>query len=221
MKKNRKRRIYNNSKRPQVLVLSKDWKTPINVYDYEDALVDWANGRAAIVHHYGDDVRIRSGRGTNGERTVDMACPSVIAMLDCRPSEFNTTNVKVLKPNKRNLYDREKGVCCYCGRKMSYKEGTIDHVYPESKGGLSDWINLRICCQACNSLKDNKTIGELGWKFPRRLGIPTLSEEVPKNIIHHIGGRIPHETWRPYMFWEVKIEEKVRDIEYPVNWENT
>lgn len=219
MKQNRKRRKYWSSKRPQVLVLDKSWKA-INVYDYEDALTDWANGRAKIIHHYDEDVRIRSGyNSVTGEKSVDMACPSVIVMTDCVPSEFNVIKVDKLLPNKKNLWEREGHKCCYCGCKLSYSDATIDHVYPQSCGGLSDWINMRICCQPCNSLKDNKTIGELGWKFPRRLGVPTLSEEVPKNLIYHIGGKIPHESWRPYIYWEIKTKEKVRDIEYPVCWE--
>lgn len=219
MKQNRKRRKYWNTKRPQVLVLDKSWK-PINVFDFEDAVTSWSNNRAKIIHHYDEDVRIRSGvNSITGEISVDMACPSVIVMTDCSPSQFNTVKVNTLLPTKRNLWEREKGVCCYCGRKITYQEATIDHVYPKSCGGLSDWINMRIACQPCNSLKDDKTIGELGWKFPRRLGIPTLNTEVPKNLIYHIGGRIPHESWRPYIYWEIKTKEKIRDIEYPVTWE--
>ena len=217
MKQNRKRRRYWNKKRPQVLVVDAAGN-PINVFDFEDALTRWSTGSAIILAYYDEDIRIRSGRNLEGERTVDMACPSVIMMKDCIPSDFNMINVDILQPTKQNLYEREKGRCCYCGRKIKYSEATRDHVYPESLGGLSDWMNLRICCQPCNSLKDNKTITELGWKFPRRLGIPTLTKEAPKNIIHHIGGRIPHESWRPYIRWQVKMKEKNRDIEYPVKW---
>lgn len=219
MKHNRKRRKYYNSNRPQVLVLNNAWKA-INVYDYEDALIDWANGRADIIAHYDDDIRIRSGVSSiTGKLSVDMACPSVIVMKDCSPSDFNMIKVSHLKPTKRNLWEREKRCCCYCGRSISYSESTIDHVYPKMYGGLNDWINTRVCCQPCNSLKDNKTISELGWKFPRRVGVPTLTEEIPKNLIYHVGGRIPHESWRPHIYWEVKTKEKVRDIDYPVNWE--
>ena len=219
MKLSRKRRKYCRTNRPQVLVLDKSWRA-ISVVDYEDALVAWANDRAKIIHHYEEDLRIRSGISSiTGEISVDMACPSVIVMTDCNPSEFNTTKVGQLLPTKKNLWERENGKCCYCGREISYSESTIDHVYPRSCGGLSDWINMRVCCQPCNSLKDDKTISELGWQFPRRVGIPTLTEEVPKNLINQIGGRIPHESWRPYIYWTVKTEEKVRDIEYPVTWE--
>lgn len=218
MKLNRKRRRHYNSKRKQVLVLDHSWKC-INTYDYEDALVDWANGRATILHTY-DDFRIRSGRNSDGERTVDMLCPSVIVM---NPSEskfrnktkyknmYDSHKVDYLPCTRRNIYERDNGRCAYCDREITFSQFTVDHVYPESKGGLYDWYNVRASCFECNNEKDDKTLSELGWKLKRRVGIPTLTESVPKNIIYHMGGRIPHESWRPYIYWEVKVKEKIRD----------
>jgi len=218
MKVNRKRRRHWNTKRPQVLVLNKAM-LPINVFDFEDSLTSWANGRARIIHTY-SEVMIRSGRNLDGTRTVDMKCPSVITMVDCKPSEYNTIMVKTLPMNKRNIYERDKGKCVYCGRKMTIEECTIDHVYPKDLGGLNDWMNVRAACTMCNGKKDNKTLTELGWKLKTRVSVPTLSSEAPKNIIHHIGGRIPHESWRSYIYWEVKTKEKVReDVDY-IKWED-
>lgn len=218
MKLNRKRRKYWNCKRAQVLVLNKGM-LPINIIDYETALTDWANGRARIQHTY-EKARIRSGISIKtGLISVDMKCPSVITMTDCKPSEFNTIMVKTLPLTKKNVYDRDKGRCCYCGRKMTLSECTRDHVYPKDLGGLNDWMNVRAACLLCNGKKDNKTLSELGWKLKRRVGVPTLTKAAPKNIIYHMGGRIPHESWRPYIYWEVKTKEKVRENVDYINWE--
>lgn len=46
--------------------------------------------------------------------------------------------------------------CYYCGRELKREEKTIDHKLPVSKGGTNNMNNLVICCQHCNSLKNNK-----------------------------------------------------------------
>ena len=89
---------------------------------------------------------------------------------------------------------------------------TLDHVYPVSKGGLSDWANLRAACSKCNGEKGNKTLSDLGWKLRSRVGIPTLTKGAPKNVITKIGGRIADESWRNYIYWNVDTEEKIRDM---------
>lgn len=208
----KKRRL--GSSRPQVLVLNKAYMA-MNVVDYEAALTDWSTGRAQIVHTY-DNFRIRSGYNWKGELSVDMLCPSVIVMTDSKPSDFNMINVNFLPLTRKNIFERDKGRCAYCDREIKFSEFTIDHVYPVCKGGLNDWFNVRVACYSCNNQKDNKTLSELGWKLKRRVGIPTLSKAAPKSIIYQIGGRIPHESWRSYIYWEVNIEEKVREDVEPV-----
>lgn len=46
--------------------------------------------------------------------------------------------------------------CYYCGRELKREEKTIDHKLPVSKGGTNNMNNLVICCQHCNSVKNNK-----------------------------------------------------------------
>ena len=86
-----------------------------------------------------------------------------------------------------------------------------------ARGGLNDWYNVRAACYLCNNEKDDYTLSELGWKLKRRVGIPTMSASAPKSIVYHMGGRIPHESWRPYIYWEVKTKEKVRENVIPVH----
>ncbi|MDW7771696.1 MAG: HNH endonuclease [Desulfobulbaceae bacterium] len=45
------------------------------------------------------------------------------------------------------------GVCYYCGRKVGFKNLTMDHIIPLSRGGRSTRDNLVPCCKECNNRK--------------------------------------------------------------------
>lgn len=47
----------------------------------------------------------------------------------------------------------ERGVCYYCGKKVSPKELTMEHKIPLSLGGTSERSNLVTACKECNSKK--------------------------------------------------------------------
>ena len=45
------------------------------------------------------------------------------------------------------------GCCYYCGDKVGFKELTMDHMIPLSRGGRSTKDNLVPCCKSCNTKK--------------------------------------------------------------------
>ena len=45
------------------------------------------------------------------------------------------------------------GTCWYCGLPVGFKNLTMDHVIPLSRGGRSTKDNLVPCCKACNTKK--------------------------------------------------------------------
>ena len=59
----------------------------------------------------------------------------------------------------RAVYDRDGGVCRYCG---SVGEPTIDHVVPRCQGGGDGADNLVVACRSCNSRKGGRTPREAG-----------------------------------------------------------
>lgn len=61
---------------------------------------------------------------------------------------------------RRELFERDKWVCCYCGDKVTEKNATLDHLNPQSKGGKHTKNNLKTCCFVCNALKSGKTYEE-------------------------------------------------------------
>lgn len=61
---------------------------------------------------------------------------------------------------KREIYEREAGICWLCGKFLEYDDATTDHVVPLSRGGIHDPSNVRIACPTCNQKKYNHIITE-------------------------------------------------------------
>ena len=55
--------------------------------------------------------------------------------------------------NKRHLFGAQEGRCNGCGTMFPYRNLTIDHIVPQSKGGSDHIENLQLLCGACNSMK--------------------------------------------------------------------
>lgn len=194
-----------------VLKLNKAYM-PIDVCTWEDAISDCFNEikpRAEIIETY-DDVVLRSGRSTGEVSDNEMYCPAIIRMIDSEVTPYDM--VKTIRISRKGLYDRDDGRCCYCGIDIKLSEMTVEHVYPESKGGLNTWDNLRACCHPCNHEKGDKMLSELELKLRKRVGIPTLSDEAPKSIVNKIGARVPHDSWKKYIYWSIDTDEKLRDV---------
>ena len=75
--------------------------------------------------------------------------------------------------SKRNIMIRDNNMCCYCG---SFKDLTIDHVIPRSRGGKSTFENCVTACRECNNLKGNRTPAEAKMYLHSQPYAPTISE---------------------------------------------
>lgn len=203
----KRQKTININKHP-VLVLNRSYM-PIDIYEWSDAVCDWFNNRAEIIEEY-TDIQLHGGYDSVTGRQFSMNCPSVIRKFCTDGAAY--CMVSALPLTRKNILDRDKGRCVYCGCNLTISTMTLDHVYPESKGGLTDWANLRAACSKCNGEKGNKLLSELGWKLRSRVGIPGLTKDAPKNIITKIGGIIADESWRKYIYWNVETPEKIRNI---------
>ena len=60
-------------------------------------------------------------------------------------------------PNYRThrhvLYGQQEGNCAGCSTHFPFRNLTVDHVIPRSKGGTDHLDNLQLLCSACNSSK--------------------------------------------------------------------
>ena len=57
---------------------------------------------------------------------------------------------------KREAYERQKGVCPACGQHFEYDEMEGDHIVPWSKGGKTVSENLQMLCRRDNALKSDR-----------------------------------------------------------------
>lgn len=64
-------------------------------------------------------------------------------------------------PEKRKeLFERDKYTCFYCGEKVTPENSTLDHLVPQSKDGKHTKKNLKTSCLICNSIKSGKSYEE-------------------------------------------------------------
>lgn len=74
--------------------------------------------------------------------------------------------------SKRGVYQRERGLCGYCGARGN----TIDHIVPQSRGGLSTWENTVLACGPCNNRKGDRMLAQTGMRLRVRPYVPTWQE---------------------------------------------
>jgi len=81
---------------------------------------------------------------------------------------------KSLKFNRRYIFLRDNFLCQYCGQACTYKDITIDHILPRSRGGGNTWTNCVASCVRCNLRKSNRTPEEADMKLLSRPYIPKI-----------------------------------------------
>ncbi len=60
------------------------------------------------------------------------------------------------KTHKHQLFGKQEGVCAGCRVTFPFRNRTIDHIVPQSKGGTDHLDNLQLLCGACNNLKGSR-----------------------------------------------------------------
>ena len=56
---------------------------------------------------------------------------------------------------KKTIYAKANGKCAICGKPIKFKEMTVDHKIPLSKGGTNDLSNLQLAHLMCNRAKSD------------------------------------------------------------------
>mgnify|MGYP003337671097 FL=1 len=94
------------------------------------------------------------------------------------PSEY-LFNLKTTSPGEAKRMWRQKikesweHQCAYCG---SEKNLTIDHIIPQSKGGMDFTKNVVCCCHSCN--QDKKHTPWEDWYFSQDFFNPERYEKI-------------------------------------------
>lgn len=72
-------------------------------------------------------------------------------------------------PSMKNILIRDNFTCQYCGKRLSFRTATKDHLIPLSKGGTNTIENIVSSCKHCNLLKSNLSLDEFTKKYNLRL----------------------------------------------------
>ena len=130
-----------------VLVLNRHWQA-IHVKTPAEAFCMIATGAATALDVQADDqiapvrwddwlkLPVREHDNAVNTPRGPVRVPTVIVAA-------NYAKVPMRRPRfgARGIWERDGGVCQYTGRKLSPKEGNIDHVVPRSRGGKTSWEN--------------------------------------------------------------------------------
>ncbi|MCY3631676.1 MAG: DNA methyltransferase [bacterium] len=77
------------------------------------------------------------------------------------PRRTDVGKVPPYRTQKHTLFGRQEGVCNGCRIAFPFRNFTVDHVVPRSKGGTDHLDNLQLLCAACNSVKGAGSQAEL------------------------------------------------------------
>ena len=69
------------------------------------------------------------------------------------PSRTDHGPLPSYKTHRHTLYGRQEGICGGCQVMFPFRNMTVDHIVPQSKGGTDHLDNLQLLCAACNSMK--------------------------------------------------------------------
>lgn len=69
---------------------------------------------------------------------------------------------------RRAVIDRDGLRCVYCDEDLVDKEIHLDHVIPESRGGLTTMTNLQVTCRKCNLAKGVLSESEFTQRLRQR-----------------------------------------------------
>jgi 5-methylcytosine-specific restriction endonuclease McrA len=147
------------------LKLDASWR-PIEIIPAEKGFSMVYTGRAQPVENY-----------THGP-CARFLFPSVIVLKN-----YVQKRRISMSPTRKNIYWRDKYICQYCSGQYKYKQLSLDHIIPKSRGGGRGWLNLVTCCHTCNQKKGNKTPSEASMRLINKPYVPNVSII---DFYHHI-----------------------------------
>ena len=152
---------------------------PLSVVDWQEAIRYLVLDKVTVMGWY-DDWIVRSANWST-------RVPAVIMLKDYQKPK------QMVRLTKRNLFLRDRYTCQYCGTYTTEGEATMDHVYPISLGGKSNWLNLTTACKPCNYIKGART--KMKPKIaPYRPDYWELAEKRKQ-----LGYNIQHPSWEYFL----------------------
>lgn len=141
----------------------------LNISYFPIAVISWRKALNLVLFRNRAEVVAEAGK-----QYSKVFNPSVVRLVVPSPDPYKLFQRQ--KFSKRNLFLRDNFECQYCGKDITLKDGTVDHVIPRSKGGKSTYLNCVASCKPCNSKKDSKSLAEVNMTLRKELSYPSITD---------------------------------------------
>lgn len=128
---------------------------PLRVVSWQKAMILWFQDKVDVLEAH--ELLIRSV-------SDQFPAPAVLKMR----KYIKPRRQRFVRLSRENIFLRDDYECQYCMKNFSYRELTLDHVMPVSRGGGKTWENLVAACHSCNHKKGNRTPKEANMPLRRR-----------------------------------------------------
>ena len=196
-----------------VLVLNRLWQA-VNVIAAKRAFSLLASGHASVVYEENEDFQIfdmmdwvdfsQYNQPASDMEIVHTVRYSIRVPKIILLSIFDKVPKKDLKLTRKNVFERDKYQCQYCGKRLPPEDLNLDHVIPRHYGGKTTWENIVCSCVKCNSRKANRLPHEASMRLTRK---PSKPQWRPVISIAARGRK--HDEWKHFIdvaYWNVELE---------------
>ncbi len=97
-----------------------------------------------------------------------------IIVRDDVPQRTDFGTLPNYRTHKHTLFGKQEGICAGCNSAFPFRNFTVDHIVPRSRGGSDHLDNLQLLCGACNSTKGNGSQADLKPRLRAQGVIGTL-----------------------------------------------
>jgi 5-methylcytosine-specific restriction endonuclease McrA len=199
---------------------------PIDIISWQEAITLWVSNKAEIISTYEDKLLHTGNRFDKPDfynktfiksiwdekleswKTV-IEMPAVIRLFDFVSPKKNLKFFENF--TRQNIYNRDGGICMYCGQSVTRNKFTFDHVIPKSRGGKTSWTNIVCCCLKCNSRKNNRTPIEAGMKLIKKPFAPIIADDFNTGVLKRLKeiSRVwNNEKWLNWIYWNVELKQE-------------
>lgn len=144
----------------------------------------WISWQNAVIYHTKGLVSWELGSvdttifGGNNRRTGIQSSITTSSIISIKGTVVGKRRNREPTLNNRELFGRDRHLCCYCGHVFPDNKLTRDHIVPTSRGGLNKWMNVVTCCKKCNQKKDSKTLDEAQMQLLYAPYVPSKAEHL-------------------------------------------
>jgi len=119
----------------------------------------------------------------------EIQIPRIIRLI-----KYDRVPRNTVKFNRRNIFLRDEHCCQYCGNHYPSQKLSLDHVFPRSRGGPTNWENIVCACVDCNVRKGGRTPIEARMLLLRE---PTKPARSPLLVRQLADAR--YDSWRTFL----------------------